>query len=319
MRYTTLGKTGLKCSVIGMGGVHYEGKDGLYNDPDKALRTLRAAYDHGVNTFDTAEGYGNGRSEQALGAMVKQLGPARRDELVIMSKARIQNMDGSLRATPGEIIRGCEASLKRLNVEAIDVYQVHTPKDEYLELFHTAFQRLKAAGKIRYLGVSTDDVDYIRRFDRDGDLGTVQMVYNVFTRQAEGRLLPFLIEHNYGAIVRGPLCWGFATGRFTDESSFSPDDHRGRDIFASEEKTRIFRDLSEYARRLQSVVPPGHTLAQMALAFVASQPGIHVPIPGAADPDQAAENARAGDLSLDPAVCERIRRIVPFDIPVLYY
>lgn len=319
MRYTTLGKTQLRCSVIGMGGVHYEGVGSLYTHSDAAVETLRAAYDMGVTVFDSAEGYGRGASERHLGMFLEQIGPSHRDEVVITTKAEIRRPDGTNRERPEEIVAGCEASLQRLGIDTIDVYQVHTPMEFCRELFMEAFARLKEAGKIRFCGVSSNDPEYIRAFDADGLLDEVQLAYNIYMRQPEERLFEMFRQEKYGTLVKTPLAWGMLTDAYLTRDNFDDGDARARGIFGDPERTKIYEGMAAYTRKLMEIVPSGYTVSQMALAWCIANDAIHVAIPGAANAEQARMNCAAADMQISSELDRQIRQLVPYDIPVIYY
>lgn len=316
MKYVTLGKTDLVCSCIGIGGAHYEGKSALEFERNVSL--LLAAFEHGINVFDSCEAYSGGYSEAFIGAFLEKIGIHRRSEIVILTKLNSKDMEGRERKNAGELIDACDHCLLRLKTGYIDVLQTHDFDVKYIEMYLEAFERLQAAGKIRHYGVSHDRIGYVREFDRYGRMGTVQLGYSIFGRELAMDLIPHCVERNYGTVVRTPLYCGLLTGAYLSLDDFAEGDSRKKKILSSESNIRIFHEMTGRIRELIKLVPPGTTLAQVALAYVVAQPGLHVVIPGAFTPEQVGQNAKAGDLELGEALLRAIEEQVPATHPGLY-
>jgi myo-inositol catabolism protein IolS len=308
MQYRVLGKTGLKVSAVGI-GLWAIGGDawGPVNDED-SLAAMQKAFELGVNFYDTADVYGRGRSEGLLARFLKTVS---RDKIYIATKVGLWQK-GSERpnpyTNPAMIIEECEASLQRLEIEYIDVYQDHLWWDENTEVFATAFLNLKEQGKIRFGGVSTNDFNYIRHFDEAmGGIDILQIDYNFLNRRPEQDALPYCQEHNIGVIVRGPLAMGKLTGKFTPETTFAEGDIR-RDWTSPEHKSTFIKDL-EHAEKLRSLVN-GRTMSQAALAYVLAHPAVSTTIPGAKTPQQVVENVGTLNHELTEDELGRLKKLL---------
>ena len=314
MRYRPLGKTGINVSEIGLGMWAIGGdRWGPVNDAD-SLAALGRAYELGVNFFDTADIYGRGHSEEVLGKWLKTVP---RDKVYVATKTgllpehytryrRMRRSITRLAATAGlprrltwmhtylrpkHIIAYCEASLRRLQTDYIDVYQDHLWWDEHVDAFAEAFHRLQAAGKIRFFGISTNDVAYVKHFAKvAGRIDTLQLDYSILNRTPQLAALPFCQDHHIGVIVRGPLAMGKLTGKFTPGTTFAEGDVR-KPWTEGTGRIAFLKDLE----RVNQLAPlaQGRTLAQAALAFVLHHPAVSTTIPGAKNRRQVEENAGA--------------------------
>ena len=308
MQYRKLGKTGLEVSAISI-GLWAIGGDawGPVEDAD-SLAAMQKAWELGVNFYDTADVYGRGRSEGLLARFLKTVP---RDKIYIATKVGLWRK-GSERPNPytdpAMIMEECEASLQRLGIDYIDVYQDHIWWDENTEVLATAFLKLKEQGKIRFGGLSTNDFDYIRHFDEAmGGMDTLQIDYSFLNRRPEQDALPYCQEHSIGVIVRGPLAMGKLTGKFTQETTFPEGDVR-RGWTAPENKPTFLRDL-EHAEKLRSVVN-GRTMSQAALAYVLAHPAVSTLIPGAKTPQQVAENVGTLNHELTEDELARLKKLL---------
>lgn len=306
MKYRPLGKTTLQVSEIGLGLWAIGGDAWGPVDDGESLAAIRRAWDLGVNFFDTADVYGRGHSEALLGRFLKTVP---RDQIYVATKVgRWRGERPNPYTDPQLIIADCEASLKRLGTDYIDVYQKHVSWDENTEVFATAFQRLKEQGKVRFVGVSSNDLAAIRRFDRAiGGMDTLQLDYSLLNRHPEQEILPYCRERGIGVIVRGPLAMGKLTGKFTPATTFPEGDIRRRWL-EGEQRERFLRDL-ETVGRLRFLAE-GRTMAQAALAFVLAHPAVATIIPGAKNPQQVAENVQATEHPFRPDELARIQRVL---------
>ena len=304
MQYRMLGKTGLNVSVVSIGLWAIGGDAWGPVDDQDSLAAMQKAWELGVNFFDTADVYGRGRSEGLVAQFLKNVP---RDKIYIATKVGLWRKGGERPnpyTDPAMVIEECEASLQRLGIDYIDVYQDHLWWDENTEVFATAFLKLKEQGKIRFGGVSTNDFNYIRHFDEAmGGMDTLQIDYSFLNRHPEQDALPYCQEQNIGVIVRGPLAMGKLTGKFTPETTFPEGDVR-KGWTSPEHKSNFLRDL-ERAETLR-LLANGRTMPQAALAYVLAHPAVSTVIPGAKTPQQVAENVGAEDRSLTEAELRQV-------------
>lgn len=301
MEYRKLGKSDLYVSSVAMGCWAIAG-DQTWGpqDEQEAVAAIRAALDAGINFFDTAEAYGaQGDSETLLG---KALGTQRR-RAIIASKASQNHL------APGALEEACEASLKRLQTDCIDLYQIHWPSRS-VPLSDTlgALDQLRRQGKIRAVGISN-----FGRLDLDelGERHTVvsnQLPYSLLWRAIEIDLQPRCAELQLGILCYSPLAQGLLTGKFATPASV-PDGRARTKHFSSSrtgtrhgqpgQEERTFRALAEIGRLASQ---SGHEMATLALAWLLHQPAVASVLAGARTPEQARRNAQAGDLKLSAAL-----------------
>jgi len=317
MRVRTLGKTGIKVSEVGFGAWAIGGPAELgglavgWGEADDwdSIRALEAAFDEGINFYDTADVYGIGHSEELLARVFGK----RRAQVVIASKG------GNLNDEAGRwqkiftgtfLAQRVEDSLRRLRTDYIDLYQLHTPRtdEEFAQALTSAetMNRLVEQGKLRAYGLSIGPLEHGLRQIEHGFGATIQVIYNALERAPEAKLLPAAKQANYGIIPRVPLASGFLTGKYTRDTQFDARDHRSR--MTAEQK----KDWTEKANRLKPIAKElGITLAQLALQYILANDAVSVVIPGARNADQARQNAAVGKLPpLSDAVVARIRKAV---------
>ena len=295
MRYIQLGRSGLQVSRICFGTWQFGGDWGSV-ERDEAIAAVRAALDQGVTFFDTAQAYGFGDSEsllaQALGDDIH------RDDVVVATKGGLRQVDGGIErdASRDFLRQGVEASLRHLGVEAIDLYQVHWPDhDTPFEETGAALKELKEEGKVRHVGVSNFSPAEMDELSRTVEVETDQPPYNLFNRDIEADVLPWCREHDVGLLVYGPLSHGLLSGRF-DPSNLADDDWRlGHEPFEGE---ALERNLEAIERLTEFAEQRGHTLPQLAVAWVLAQPGVHVAITGARRPAHIEGIAPAAEIQL---------------------
>jgi aryl-alcohol dehydrogenase-like predicted oxidoreductase len=294
MRYQRLGKTELQVSEIGLGLWAIGGDDWGPVDDAESLATLTRAFELGVNLFDTSDLYGHGHSEEILGQWLKG---APRDKVLIATKVGLWYSDARPNAYVKKemVFEACEASLKRLGVEAIDLYQCHVGWDENVDVFVEAFHELRRAGKIRFFGLSTDNYQHAVHFDEAaGGMDTLQLGYSMIYRGPESNALPYCQAHDIGVLTRASLGMGKLTGKMTPETTFSERDVR-RVWRQGERYDKFVSDLAEVEKIRPQLASNGRTLAQLALQFVLAHPAVSLSIPGAKRPEQVEENVRASD------------------------
>lgn len=300
MQYRILGRTGLRVSEIGLGAWAIGGPAMLGDRPigwgetDDAtsLRTLEACLDVGINFIDTADVYGKGHSEELIGRAFK----GKRHRVIIATK--VGNRDTPERGWFKDFSRqwvtqAVEASLRRLQTDYIDLYQLHSPDRDFQytpEVFDV-FEALKRAGKIRFYGVSVGPWEHGLSVIETGRGDTLQVLFNLLQRDAASGLFPVADQHNIGIIVRVPLASGFLTGKYTADTRFPPDDHRS----VSYPPERI-RQIVTRVERIKAVAQQwGKPLAQLALQYCLSHSAVSTVIAGAKTPEQLRQNAAASD------------------------
>jgi aryl-alcohol dehydrogenase-like predicted oxidoreductase len=295
MDYRALGKTGLRVSVVGLGTMVHAGHFGPMKD-EESLDSIDAALELGVNFIDTSDAYGSGYSEALLGKALK----GRRDKVILATKGGnvMAGPDRGKRNFSADYIgRVMEESLKRLQTDYIDLYQLHNPtveviqQDEIWELL----ERRKKEGKIRHYGVSINKMEEGIAAVEGGRYETIQIEYNLLDQKPTEAVFPLAKKANAGVIVRVPLRRGLLTGklRLEDQKRFQGEDVRARN-FAGE----IFKRELEKVEHLRFLEKPGRSLAQAAIAFCLAQPAVSVVIAGARNGKQMRENAAAADVKL---------------------
>ncbi len=306
MRYRTLGKTGLEVSEVSIGLWAVGGDAWGPVDDQESLAAMRAAFDAGVNFFDTADVYGQGRSEELVAQFLTTVP---RDQVYVATKVGLwRGRQPNPYVDEQMVIEDCEASLRRLGVDYIDVYQDHVWWDENTEVFAGALQRLKEQGKARFVGLSANDHSYVKHFDEAiGGMDTLQLDYSMLNRRPEGETLPYCQERGIGVIVRGPLAQGKLTGKFTADTTFPEGDVR-RAWIEGEQREAFLRDL-DLVEQL-SFLAKGRTLAQAALGYVLAHPAVSTSIPGAKRPSQVQDNVTASELPLSEEELARAREVL---------
>ena len=297
MEYRRFGRTEWKVSEIGYG---MWGMAGWTDSDDKQSdRSLDIAVEGGCNFFDTAWGYGEGKSEQILGRLVKRH-PEKK--LYMATKIPPKNMTWPSRSEfkpedcfpASHIVKYTETSLKNLGTETIDLMQFHVWEDSWAENeeWQRAVEKLKAEGKIQHMGVSVNrwEPNNVLNTLRTGHISTVQVIYNIFDQAPEDELLPLCKKLDIGVIARVPFDEGTLTGTFTKETTFPEEDWRSTYFVPENLNSSV-----EHADRLKPLIPEGMTMAEMALRFIVSNPDIHTTIPGMRKAHHVESNLSASD------------------------
>lgn len=306
-----LGKSDFQVTEIGIGLWAIGGSEWGPVDDQNSLDTIEAALKAGITFFDTADVYGLGHSERLLGQSMK----SRREEFFVASKIGWIGFDHdnfvSAYDSTKKLIEGVEQNLKRLDTDYIDLLQchIHLPEPN-LEYFLEGFQQLQRLGKVRSYGVSSSQIDFIKKFNADGGTAALQIDYSILNRTAEKEIFPYCQENDIGVIVRGPLAMGILTGKFSIESRFPEGDFR-RNWHENSKENSIFLDDLGKVDQLREVVGE-QSLAQLALQFVLSHPAVITVIPGAKTVQQLEQNVAVGHMPpLSREVLDQIDAIVP--------
>lgn len=299
MLYRQFGQLGWNISTIGMGSWNIGNQWGEI-DEITAIKTVRAAFDNGVNLFDTAEGYGvpQGLSEERLGTALSYI----RDQVYIVSKVGSWGRrNGSpIPLNSADNIRLCvQASLFRLQTDWMDVMLCHEGEIEDPSIYLEGFEALKQQGLIRAYGISTNEYDILKRFNANGTCSVVELDYSLLNRKPESKLLPYCQEQGIAVLVRGPLGKGLLSGKYTADTVFT-DTIRSRWHEKDHRQQKLQQQMA-MIEALKTATPTDRDLATTALQYVISHSVQPVAIPGAKSPEQAARNAKAGNQYLTEA------------------
>lgn len=311
MQYKRLGSRGPVVSTIGFGAWAIGGMHWGKTDDEVSMEALHAAIDQGVTLIDTADVYGFGHSEELIARVIKERG---RENLVIATKAGSDfyhadpaDDDGYGAITPNYskeyLISAAEKSLKRLQVDALDILQLHSPELSLLEREEPwlALEKLKREGKIKYAGLSVksfEESEQAHLLDQHHDiLDCIQVRYNLLEREAEKILFPKAQQYGIGVIVRIPLLFGLLTGKFDRHSKFGEDDHRRMNLSA-EKMDSYLEDLERHQNLFNRYREQSKT--QVSLRFAISHPACQTAIPGAKTKEQVRENCSSSDLGPIP-------------------
>lgn len=290
MKYRTLGRTGLRVSEIGFGAWAIGGTSYGPTQDEASLEALETAWEHGVNFFDTADTYGHGHSEELIAGFLK----GKRDKAIVATKAGWDFYHGgSKKNFDLDYLRfACEESLKRLQIDTLDLYQLHNPALEQIEAgeLFGLLDELKAAGKIRFYGVSIHTPREALAVIQSGRADTIQLIFNLLDQRPIDEVLPESEARKIGIIAREPFACGLLTGKYTAESQFHKMDHRNRWV-----RERMAGDLKKFERfkaefPLSRITPP-----RAALEFILSCEAVSVVIPGAKTKAQVLENLLASE------------------------
>jgi aryl-alcohol dehydrogenase-like predicted oxidoreductase len=311
MRYRNLGETGMRVSEISLGTWAFGGDWGPVGEDD-AYAALNRAVELGVNFLDTADVYGDGRSERLIGRLLKD---RPNDEILVATKAGRRLDPHTSEGYDHENLSAfVERSLDNLGVEALDLLQLHCPPSETYRRDSTfeALDRLKEAGKLKNYGVSVEKVEEARvALDYPG-VATVQIIFNIFRQKPAEEFFPLAEERGVGILARVPLASGLLSGKMSADRAFSEDDHRnfnrnGEAFDRGETFSGVnFETGLRAAEDLKEFVPEGHTLAQFALRWILMHPAVSCAIPGGKNPAQVEDNVAAA--AMPPLSDEAMRR-----------
>jgi len=324
MNYRTLGRTGWKVSEISFGAWAIGGSWGDVSDAD-SLAALHAALDGGVNFFDTADVYGDGRSERLMAKLKKE----RKEKIYVATKAgRRLNPHTAAGYNRKNLTAFIERSLKNLDTDAIDLLQLHCPPTEvyYTPEVFGILDDLVKAGKLRHYGVSVEKIEEALKAIEFPNVQTVQIIFNIFRQRPAELFFHEAQKKKVGILARVPLASGLLSGKITRASKFAKDDHRAfnrhgeafdrGETFSGVDFETGLRAVAE----LKSLAPKNVSLAQLALRWILEFPAVTCAIPGAKRPAQVMENIAASDLKpLSPAAMKRIKAIYDLRIKPLVH
>jgi aryl-alcohol dehydrogenase-like predicted oxidoreductase len=300
MQYRPLGRTGWNVSTISFGAWAIGGAWGTVQDED-SLAALHRAIDLGVNFIDTADVYGDGHSERLIAKLKK----VRKEEIIVATKAgrRLDphTAEGYNRANLTAFI---ERSLQNLEVEALDLLQLHCPPTPvyYMPETFGVLDDLVKAGKLRYYGVSVEKVEEALKAIEYPNVQSVQIIFNIMRMRPADLFFPEAIRRKVGILARVPLASGMLTGKLAPDSRFEKDDHRAYNRHGeSFDRGETFSGVDyqtglEAVEALRPLVPAGVSMAQFALRWILMFDAVTCAIPGAKRPSQAEDNATAADL-----------------------
>jgi aryl-alcohol dehydrogenase-like predicted oxidoreductase len=299
MHSRRLGKTGRNVSEIGFGAWAIGGSWGETND-DASLAAMHAAVDAGVTFFDTADVYGDGRSEKLIARLLRE-----RDEPLVVATKFGRRGPQDVREFTYDNLRGWLArSRENLGVDTVDLVQLHCPPWDayYTPSIFESCERLVGEGLVRAYGVSVEKIEEGLKAIEYPSVATVQIIFNIFRQRPAELFFDQARLRDVGLIIRVPLASGLLTGKFSKDTSFAPDDHRsfnrhGEQFDVGETFSGVdYATGVEAAEELKALVPPGASLTQLALRWILDNDNVSTVIAGARTSDQVGDNAAASDL-----------------------
>jgi aryl-alcohol dehydrogenase-like predicted oxidoreductase len=313
MQKRQLGYTDLKLTTIGLGtwamGGPWQFGWGPQDDGE-AIAAILTAMEEGINWIDTAPVYGCGHSEELVGKALKQI----KTKPIVATKCSLlwnEKREKVSCLEPKSIRQECGASLKRLGIDRIDLYQMHWPEPEKdIEQAWEEMARLADEGKVRYLGASNFNVTQLERVRKVAPVASLQPPYSMIRRDAEKELLPYCKENNIGVVAYSPMQRGLLTGKFSKKylTTLAPDDHRLR---MPEFTEPVFSANIEFVEKLKPIAKlAGRTPAQLAVSWVLHRSEVTAAIVGARRPEQVKETAGAGDWELSAEDIKQIEKLL---------
>jgi len=300
MRTRELGRTGRQVSMIGM-GCWQLGSDWGHVDEAEAMEVLNAAVDAGVTFFDTADVYGDGRSEVLIGRLLAERPDAALSVATKMGRRADPHVPEAF--TLAAFRNWADRSRANLGVEVLDLVQLHCPPTPVFsdDRVFDALDTLVAEQRIAAYGVSVETCEEALTAIARPHVATVQLIFNVFRRKPLEQVLPAALQAGVGVIARVPLASGLLSGKYDESTTFAPEDHRtynrqGDAFDVGETFSGVPFEIGVRAARSVAAQAKGLTTAQLALRWILDQPGVSVVIPGARNPSQVTGNAAAADL-----------------------
>ncbi len=315
MEYRKLGNSDLDITTVGLGAWAIGGGAYAYGwgpqDDAQSVRTIHAAVDSGINWIDTAPVYGLGRSESVTGQALKD----RRSSVVLSTKCGLiwdeptREVTGHLKKE--SVFQECEASLKRLDTDYIDLYHIHWPRpEEQIEEAWEAVAQLIRDGKVRFGAVSNFSPEQMDRVSRIHPVTSLQPPYSMLERGIEDEILPYCRDHHIGITVYSPMQAGLLTGKLTRHriEQLPDDDWRRRSRHMREPNLTANLELADALTEIAADY--GKTPGQLAVAWTLRDPAVTAAIVGARKPEQAAQNAGASGWELSDIVLQRISKVL---------
>lgn len=315
MKYRILGKTSYKVSEIGFGSWSLGGADWGNMPETQAITVLNKAADLGVNFIDTADVYGDGRSEKLIGKFLKK----RKERIYVATKAgRRLNPHTAEGYTKENLNKFVDRSLENLGVETLDLLQLHCPPPAVYfnpEVFET-LEEMVQKNKIRYFGVSVEKIEEALSAMEYSGVSTIQIIFNMFRQRPAELFLEKAKKKNVGVIVRVPLASGLLSGKMTKDTVFPKNDHRnfnrgGQAFDVGETFAGVpFETGLRAVEELKRIKPEGYSMPQFALKWILMHDAVSTVIPGGKRPEQVADNVKASELlSLSNNVIEKVKEV----------
>lgn len=307
MQYRQLGRTDMNVSVVALGCWALAG-DAIWGHQEEtdSINTIAKAMDCGINFFDTAEGYGDGYSEEVVGQALE----GKRDQVYIATKVSQNHL------APADLIAACDASLQRLQTDYIDLYQLHWPNaDVPITDSLAALEKLREQGKIRYAGVSNFGVKDLTNALQAGRVESNQLAYNLLWRGIEYSIKPLCVQEEIGILCYSPLAQGLLTGKFPDLESMPVTRMRTKHFSSEREMARhggpgfeqkTMAAVHAVARIAEEARIP---MADLALSWLFHQNGVASVVAGARNPEQAQNNAGAGNVQIPQDVLQELTKV----------
>lgn len=301
MKYRPFGRTGWQVSEIGFGAWAIGSEWGKVVSEEDALGAIYASLDNGVNFIDTADVYGDGRSERLVSKALR-----RHSERVYVATKAGRRLDPHVPEgyNRGNLTRFVERSLKNLNVDTLDLVQLHCPPTQvyYMPEVFGILDDLVGAGKMRYYGVSVEKVEEAVKAIEFPNVQSVQIIFNIFRQRPAELFFELAKDKKVGILARVPLASGLLTGKMTRETTFESDDHRsynryGESFDVGETFSGVDYETGlDAVEALKPLLPEGATMAQFALRWILMFEAVSLAIPGAKNRKQAVDNAQSADL-----------------------
>jgi aryl-alcohol dehydrogenase-like predicted oxidoreductase len=314
MKYRRLGKTDFEVSEVSLGTWQIGGSWGSVSEED-AKKLLHTAIDQGINLFDTADVYGDGRSERLISQVVAE----RSEKIYVATKAGRRLQPHTVEGYNKENLNAfVERSLINLRRDVLDLVQLHCPPWEayYRPEVFSALEDLKRSGQILHYGVSVEKVEEALKATEYPGVATVQIIFNLFRQRPKELFFPVARKRNVGILVRLPLASGLLSGKISKDTQFAPDDHRqynrqGEQFDRGETFSGVDFDVAlEAVEKIRQTVPPGVSMADFALRWILQHEEVSCVIPGARKGSQVIDNAHAADLpALSPEQMEILTQI----------
>ncbi|MGI2328930.1 aldo/keto reductase [Planococcus sp. YIM B11945] len=307
MNFSTLKKSDIQISSLGLGTNAVGGHNlyqGLREEDGKNL--VRAAIDHGITFIDTADVYGEGRSEELVGEVLKEY---KRDQFVIATKGGSDWRNGTKNNDPAYLRNALEDSLKRLQLDYVDLYYIHWPDGKTpLGEAVAELSRLKQEGKIKAIGVSNVSLEQLKEANGSLEISAVQLPYNMFHRDIEEDLLPYCVQNNISVVAYGPLAYGILGGEYSTDFTLEEGDWRqSLPLFQS---GTFEKNIGKVEQLKKIADKKGTDVSNLALAWLLEQPGVDAVIPGGKKPEQVLSNIPAAEIRIESELMDEIEAIL---------